>query len=182
MPDGDAEVTLRLYPQIGQNAGDQGFDGLTLPKYVRAGQAPAGKVRLQGLNQAPLGFRGEILLDGGRPRPRFDGGAAPLLDMLQVEQRAERFGAPAAVRERDKLDSRPGCESHRAVRSPEIDSDRGAISTHHWKLYPGTEMPVLFPCDNRDSHAHRLADRPDLGLFSGAPRLLCRDAPVVGGL
>ncbi len=165
--DGKAELLFRLLAEVGEDTGDQFFERAPLAKDVGRGEGPAGEIAFERLNQAAFGFGGEILLDGGRPGPGFDGGAAALFVMFEIEQGAVGLGGAAGKREADEVDIRAAFrEGDGAVGGSKIDSDGGVLAGRHFPhdATGGDVRDYFRPCES-------LRLRSSFRQFPGARRV-----------
>ena len=97
------ELSLRLLPQIPQNARNQILHRHPPAEHVRALQAPAGQEGLERLHQPALRLGREILLDRRRTAPAFRTAYTPLPHLFQVQQRAIRIRSSAGKRKSRQL-------------------------------------------------------------------------------
>jgi hypothetical protein len=119
-----AELLLRAMTQVGENARDQIFNRIAAAEDLCAGQAAAAEVRLERLDQPALVFGVQIVLDACRPGKALDLGSASLLVLLEVEDRAKRFGDTRSSREADHLHRAVWQrEGYRAVRRAEVNAN-----------------------------------------------------------
>ena len=131
------EMPFCTQAQIGQDTRDQVFNAVATAKHLGAGECAAGEIRLQRLDQPAFVFGLKIVLDRRRSSEAFCLGASSMLPLFEIKHRPERLRNPHRRRKRDELHS-PIASRERdgAVRSTEINSDRGAawVSRRHSSL------------------------------------------------
>ncbi len=134
------EMSFGTKPEIGEDTGDEVFEGIAAAEDLGTGEGGAGQVGLEGLDEAAGGrvvtfvaavavvaFRVEITLDCGGTGEALDAGAARLTERLKVEDGAEGVRRACRGRERNEVDRAiVSGDGDGAVGGAEVDTDADA--------------------------------------------------------
>ncbi len=129
--DGLLEGKFGVEAEVGEDAGDEVFDGVATAEDFGSGEGAAGEVGLEGLDEAALGVGGEVVLDGGGAGEAFDLRATGLFALFEIEDGAGGLGGGGGGGEGDEFDVAAGeREGDGAVGGAEVDADGGLWMRH----------------------------------------------------
>jgi hypothetical protein len=127
--DRGVELPFGVAAQIGEDAGDQIFEGAMAAEYRRSCQRAIGQVGFERLNKPALVLGRQVVLDSGWASPGMRLCPASVPVLLQVEDGSKGKSIPGARGEGDEFDLRiAGCSPDRAVGRAEVDTDRRDLS------------------------------------------------------
>jgi hypothetical protein len=122
--DGTLEEVFCVTAQVGEDAGDQVFEELAAPEDLCAGEAAAGEIRLERLNEAALGIGGKVAFNALGSTPGVELRACLCFRLLEVEERAVGGGESAESGEVRELDAAVlVCACDGAVGGAEVDAE-----------------------------------------------------------